>query len=69
MIKTAVACWLLIGLFLVGFLFIPPSYNWLLWVPYVVILVLGIWWCNAMQARIRAEESGSDPRPLDSCQN
>src|SRR5262245_32992477 len=58
MIRAAVACWLLVLAFAAGILLIPGWYRHLLVVPYVIVLVLGIRWCNREQARIRKEESG-----------
>lgn len=57
-IKTAIICWVCVIAFLAGLLFIPSPYNLILWIPYPILLLLGIKWCNQSQARTREEESG-----------
>jgi hypothetical protein len=55
---VAVLCWALVIAFVVGMLLIPGWYKQLLWIPYVILLVLGVRWGNRVQSRIRREESG-----------
>lgn len=57
-IRAAVLCWALVLAFVLGLLLIPGWYKHLLWIPYVVLLVLGIRSWNRAQLRIRREESG-----------
>jgi hypothetical protein len=57
-IKASVCCAVFVVAFLVGMWLIPFWYNMLLWVPYAILLVFGIWKWNQTQQRIRQEESG-----------
>ncbi len=59
-VKASILCWVLVVLFIAGMWLIPLWYNYLLVLPYVVVLVFGIRKCNATQLRIRKEESGSE---------
>ncbi len=59
MIRCALAIWVGVVLFLVALLLIPQPYNYLLWVPYVLLLVFGISWINKRQASLRGIESKS----------
>jgi hypothetical protein len=63
MIKASVLCWLFVALFLAGLFIIPRWYNLLVWIPYVILLPLGILKLNATQQRIRQEESNSSSAP------
>ncbi len=57
MTKSAVVCWVAIFIFL-GLLFaLPNSYRWYMWIPYGILLPLGIISLNRKQQRIRQEES------------
>lgn len=57
MIKAGVVCWIAILLFL-GLLFaLPNPYRWFMWVPYGILLPLGIRYGNRKQQAIRREES------------
>jgi Ca2+/Na+ antiporter len=57
MIKSAVVCWMAILIFL-GLLFVlPHPYRWLMWIPYSVLLPLGIIYGNRRQQAIRQQES------------
>lgn len=57
MVKSAVVCWLAIVVFL-GLLFVLPNpYRWLMWIPYSILLPLGIFYGNRRQQAIREEES------------
>src|SRR5436305_5615293 len=58
MVRVALACWLLVLAFAAGIVLLPGWYKHLLAVPYVIVLLVGIRWCNRAQARIRKEESG-----------
>jgi hypothetical protein len=56
-VRVAALCWLLVLAFLAGLLLLPGWYKHLLWIPYVILLVIGIRYWNQMQMRIRREES------------
>lgn len=57
MIRSAVVCWIAILIF-IGFLFgLPNPYRWFMWIPYSVLLTLGIIYGNRRQQAIRKEES------------
>jgi len=59
MVKASVVCWIAIILFL-GLMFaLPHPYRYLLWIPYAILLPLGIVFGNRAQRRIRREESQS----------
>ena len=62
-IKASILCWVFVGLFITGMVLVPPWYNLLLVVPYVVGLVFGIRKFNEVQIRIRTEESNSATDP------
>ena len=57
MIRCAIVTWLFVGAFLLGLFLIPSAYNYLLWIPYPILLILGIRWMNARQAELRRRES------------
>lgn len=57
MVKAGVVCWMAIFLFL-GLMFaLPTPYRYFVWVPYSILLPLGIRFGNRTQQRIRREES------------
>ena len=58
-VKMSIVCWVFVALFVAGLFLIPGWYKHLLWVPYVLLLVVGIQWSNRVQARIRGEEAGT----------
>lgn len=61
MIKSALLCWLALSVFL-GLLFVLPNpYRWLLWIPYGILLPLGIVYSNRRQQAIRQEEAQNRP--------
>ena len=57
MIKASLVCWLAVILLLTLSLALPPPYRYFLWIPYVILLPVGILSCNRTQQRIRQEES------------
>ena len=57
MIKSAVVCWVAIIIFLALLLALPNPYRWFLWIPYGILLPLGITFGNRQQQAIRQEES------------
>ena len=57
MIKAAVVGWIAILIFL-GLLFaLPEPYKWFMWIPYGILLALGVRYGNRKQECIRQEES------------
>jgi len=57
MMKASVVCWVGIILFL-GLMFAMPNpYRYFLWIPYAILLPLGIVFGNRTQQKIRKEES------------
>lgn len=57
MIKSAVVCWIAIVIFLSLLLVLPNPYRWFMWIPYSILLPLGILFGNRKQRAIRQEES------------
>jgi len=57
MIKSSVACFVGVGIYLLALFATPPSYRWLLWTPYFALLFMWIIYGNKVQQRIREEES------------
>ncbi len=56
MIRCAIVVWIAVIVFL-GLLFvIPKPYNYLLWIPYGILLPIGIRYGNRMQTKIREED-------------
>ncbi len=55
-IKSALLCWILVIVFLLGLYLIPLPYNQLLWIPYALLLGFGINRWNRAQNAIREEE-------------
>lgn len=58
MIRVASLWWLAAILFIGLLLVLPDPYRSLLWIPYAVLLPLGIIHGNRRQQRIRKEEAG-----------
>lgn len=57
MVKSAAVCWVAIIIFL-GLLFaLPNPYRWFMWIPYAILLPIGITYGNKKQRSIRQEES------------
>jgi len=65
MIKSAVVCWAGIAIFLGALLALPGPYRWFVWIPYSILLPLGITSANRKQQAIRREESRN--RQTDGC--
>ena len=57
-IKASIIGWILVIAFVAAMLLIPTWYKHLLWIPYAILLILGIRFFNKTQFRIRNEESG-----------
>lgn len=57
MIKSAVVCWIAILVFLGLLLGLPNPYRFFVWIPYSILLPLGIIFWNRKQQAIRQQES------------
>lgn len=57
--KSAGVCWLGVIIFLVLLLALPNPYRWLVWIPYAILLPIGITYGNRKQESIRRQESPS----------
>lgn len=66
MIRSAMVCWIAILIFLGLLIALPGPYRWLLWIPYAILLPLGIVHGNRRQQAIRREESQDKPDAGDS---
>lgn len=62
MIKASVVCWVAILAFLGALLALPDPYRWLMWIPYGILLPLGIVYGNRRHQAIRQQESQGDSR-------
>lgn len=56
-VRAAVIGWLACLVFLAGLFFLPNPYRFFMWIPYGILLPLGINRWNREQMRIRQEES------------
>jgi hypothetical protein len=56
MIKSSVVCWIAILIFLGLILTLPNPWRYLMWIPYSILLPLGITIVNRKQQVIRQEE-------------
>lgn len=65
MIKAAVVCWLAIVIFLALLLALPDPYRWFMWIPYGILLPLGITFGNRRQQAIRRQESQHNAARVD----
>ncbi len=57
MIKSAVICWIAIFIFLGLLVGLPNPYRYFMWIPYGILLPLGIIYGNRQQQAIRKQES------------
>lgn len=57
MIHVSIVCWIAILLFLTLLFVLPNPYRWFMWIPYGILLPLGIVYINRKQQRIRQQES------------
>jgi hypothetical protein len=57
MIKASVIAWIAVTIFLIALLAIPMPYNYLAWIPYGILLPVGIYKINKTQAELRDRES------------
>jgi hypothetical protein len=58
-LRGALFFWVLVLFFLAGLWLLPAPWNWLIWIPYGVVLVGSILWFNQQQRKIIAEEANS----------
>ena len=63
-IKASAVCLVAAILFVVLMFAIPRPYNALLWIPYAILLPLGIKYWNKSQLEIREKESAEQGAPL-----
>jgi hypothetical protein len=56
-VKAAAIAWVTVSAFLAGLLVLPSPWRFGLWVPYAILLPLGIRRFNREQTRIRQEEA------------
>jgi hypothetical protein len=56
MIRAAVIAWIGGGVFLSGLFLLPKPYNFMMWVPYGILLPLGITTLNKRLRQIRQQE-------------
>ena len=57
MIKASIVAWIALGVFLALLFLLPDPYRWLMWIPYGILLPLGIMRINRRLAEIRRSES------------
>ncbi len=57
MIKASVITWLAVIIFVIMLLVIPMPYNHLAWIPYGILLPIGIYKINKTQVELRDRES------------
>jgi hypothetical protein len=57
MVQSAVVCWVAGLVFLTLLFVLPNPYRWLLWIPYSIMLPLGIIYGNRRQQAIRQEDA------------
>ena len=57
MIKASVVTWIALAVFLALLFLLPDPYRWLMWIPYGILLPLGIMRINKGLAEIRSSES------------
>jgi len=56
-IKSSAVCWVAGLIFLCLLFALPNPYRWFMWIPYAVLLPLGITYWNRKQRALRQEES------------
>ena len=57
MVKAAAVVWIAIVIFLGLLIALPSPYRWFMWIPYSILLPLGITFGNRKQQAIRQEEA------------
>ena len=63
MARVAIIAWVAITLFLALLLTLPQPYNFLMWIPYGILLPLGIRRTNRIQAELRRQEQPGNNNP------
>ena len=56
-IKAGIVCWIGVIVFILLLVLLPKPYNFLVWIPYGILLPLGITKGNKAQQQIRQEEA------------
>ena len=64
MVRCAIICWIAVTIFVALLFLLPSPYRFILWIPYGVLLPVGIIKGNKGIARIRAEEAQNDEKDL-----
>ena len=64
-IKASIICWVAIFVFLGLLLTLPTPYKWFMWVPYSILLPLGIIYSNEKLQSIKQEESQNKANSAD----
>jgi Ca2+/Na+ antiporter len=59
MVHAATVIWVLIVAFFVLLVALPSPWRWLLWIPYSILLPIGIILGNRRQQQIRGEETST----------
>ncbi len=57
MIRAVTVCWIAILVFLALVIILPSPYRWFMWIPYSILLPVGIIHGNRRQQAIRQQES------------
>lgn len=57
MIKISIIIWILVTVFLCLLFFLPTPYKWFMWIPYGIIMPLGIRYINKNQENIKKIEA------------
>lgn len=58
-LRASLVCWIAVGLFVALMSALPHPWRLLLWIPYAILLPLGIRTWNRRQQQIRAEEAST----------
>ena len=61
LVKMTVVLVIAIGAVTVLPWFLPKTYGWVVFIPFTLLLVIGIPYCNRTQMRIRQEEAQNKP--------
>ena len=61
LVKMTVVLVIAIGAVTVLPWFLPKAYGWVVFIPFTLLLVIGIPYCNRTQMRIRQEEAQNKP--------
>jgi uncharacterized membrane protein YfcA len=64
-VRMATFTWVAVTAFLAALWMTPQVYQPLLWLPYLLLLPLGIRFMNRRQQEIRREENGRQPTNLE----